>query len=114
MDQETITVAIVFGSILAMISIPMLYSLAKKWLDRNDNSYDEQAFDRLAKAFMEHREDTKRRIQNLEAIIADDSSASTSSADQVEKTEETIEIEDQPEHGPPEKDSGNLRNMLNE
>ena len=78
MGEDAIIVAIVFGSILGMITIPMLFNLAKKWIDRNNNSYDEQAFERLAKAFIQYKKESERRFQKLEAIVTDDESASSS------------------------------------
>lgn len=40
---------------------------------RKDTGIDEETFERLAKAFIEHKKDMQKRVKNLEAIIADGS-----------------------------------------
>ena len=110
MGEDVIIVAIVFGSILGMIAIPMLISLAKKWVDRKNTSYDQETFERLAKAFMQFKKNAENRIENLEAIIADENHSSTKS---IEEPKGSIEIEDK-EKNKSESDSGNLSNMLRE
>lgn len=127
MGEDVIILAIVFGSILGMIAIPMLFSLAKKWIDRSNNNYDEEAFDRLAKAFIKHKKDSERRFQNLEAIVAGeepepapDAESNRSLGEKERDSHQSIEID----AGEPEKEKnqsrksqsggGNLRNMLKE
>lgn len=39
---------------------------------KKDTGIDEETFERLAKAFIDHKKDMQKRVQNLEAIIADD------------------------------------------
>ncbi|WP_445664181.1 hypothetical protein [Fodinibius sp. AD559] len=121
MNEDIIIVAIVFGSILGMIAIPMLINLAKKWIDRNNSSIPEEQFNRLARAFMEHKKDTQRRIQNLEAIIADDDSVEGSpnkeTSNQIEAPKESIEFDDAENVSEESESNGNknnLRNMLRE
>ncbi len=55
MNEDVLIVAIVFGTILSAIVIPMLLSVAKKWIESKNSSFDEEAFDRLAKAFIKHK-----------------------------------------------------------
>lgn len=119
MSEDAIIVAIVFGSILGMIAIPMLINLAKKWIDRNNSSIPEESFNRLAKAFMEYKRSTERRLQNLEAIASEDSGSSAGTENrtkQVEAPKESIEIEDQEteEQESSSTNDTNLRNMLRE
>lgn len=123
MGEDAIIVAIVFGSILAMITIPMLISVAKKWIESKNSSFDEEAFDRLAKAFIKHKKDSERRLQNLEAIVTDEepksleSKSSQQPLQQTQKTSKSIEIEETEsgkEKQEKESNSGNLRNMLKE
>lgn len=122
MNEDIIIVAIVFGSILGMIAIPMLINLAKKWIDQKNSSIPEEKFNRLARAFMEHKKDTQRRIQNLETIISEDDSTESlqqeESAKQIEAPKESIEFDDS-ENVSEETESNddnknNLRNMLRE
>lgn len=123
MGQDALIVAIVFGSILGMITIPMLFNLAKKWIDRNNSSYDDEKFDKLAKAFISHKKEMDRRVKNLEAIIAGDKSnavsapaESTRQTTEKKKDHESIEIDSHKESDKDrdQSDSGNLRNMLKE
>lgn len=124
MGEDAIIVAIVFGSILGMIVIPMFFNLAKKWIERNNNSYDEQAFDRLAKAFIQYKKESERRFQHLEAIIAEDDTKASSRAERSsaknlkkEQLHNTIEIEEhesEPKDKKKDSGNGNLRNMLKE
>lgn len=121
MGEDAMIVAIVFGSILGMITIPMLINLAKKWVDRKNSSFDEEKFNRLAKAFISHKKDMERRVQNLEAIISDDEPKASSRASinpelEKKKQHQQIEIESNEESNknPDQSGSGNLRNMLKE
>jgi hypothetical protein len=121
MDQEVIIVAIVFGSIIGMIAIPMLFSLAKKWIDRKNSPYSDETFDRMAQAFIKHKKETERRLQNLEAIVTDDDPAPKTRASSNKKSKQkpsakTIEIDSDTSDTDQKQEpsgSGNLRNMLN-
>lgn len=106
-------IAIIAGTGLAAYIFGNIFKLIKTWLNRG-SGYDEETFERLARAFMQHKKDTERRIQNLEAIVADESD-SKSTKKQIEQARKTIEIED--EEGEKESNSksgNNLRNMLRE
>lgn len=114
--EDALIVAIVF-SFLAFMSSG-IYKLIKAKIDQGSGIPDE-AFDRLAKAFIQYKKDTERRLQNLEAIVTDEdgsSSASSNKQKQLDKPHKTIEIEDDSgkEKEQSRKDSGNLRNMLRE
>jgi ferritin-like metal-binding protein YciE len=101
--------------------IPMLFSLAKKWIDRKNSPYSDETFDRMAQAFIKHKKETERRLQNLEAIVTDDGPATKRSKSPNKKKEKkpsakTIEIDSDSSEKDQKKDnseSGNLRNMLN-
>lgn len=123
MNEDVLIVAIVFGTILSAIVIPMLLSVAKKWIESKNSSFDEEAFDRLAKAFIKHKKESERRLQNLEAIVTDEEPKSLESnstkkpLQQNKKSSKSIEIENaesDKEKQQKESDSGNLRNMLKE
>ncbi len=96
-----------FGFIIYQVS-----GLIKSWINRKKGGYDEETFNRLAKAFMQHKKDTERRLQNLETIISDEDT--NSSAKQISEPTDTIEIEsDEPEsERESQSDDSNLRNML--
>ncbi|MDZ7716618.1 MAG: hypothetical protein U5J95_10435 [Balneolaceae bacterium] len=87
-----------------------IYKLIKMKIQKSNAGYDDDTFERLAKAFMKYKKESEKRIQNLEAIVSDDSSSGTK---QIEEPKETIEIEDSQQEGAKE-DDGNLRNMLRE
>lgn len=87
-----------------------IYKLIKMKMQKDSSGYDDETFERLAKAFMKYKKDSEKRIQNLEAIIADDRN---SAPNQIEEPKGTIEIEDTQQQESKTDDS-NLRNMLRE
>lgn len=116
MTFEEMVVALV-GAIGAFALVGYLgakmIDLIKSWINRNKAAFDEEAFDRLAQAFIQYRKNTERRIQNLEAIIAGEEEV-PSAKKQVEEPKQAIEIEGDEEKKASETRSGNLRNMLRE
>lgn len=59
--------------IVAIVAIGCLTSLIKTWMDKKESEgLDEESFNRLAQAFMQHKKEMQERVQNLEAIIADE------------------------------------------
>lgn len=121
MGEDELIVLIVFGSIFGIVVVSQLISLAKKWIERNNSSFDEKAFDRLAKAFIKHKKESERRFQNLEAIVTEEEPAASqkSSDKKLKETQlhNTIEIDEdsaESEKNRGKSDSGNLRNMLKE
>lgn len=94
--------------------------LIKSWINRNNSEIHIENFNRLAQAFMKHKKESERRIQNLEAIIVDDEkefvSPSKEGPKKVDAPKQSIEIEDtasEKEDIQVDK-SSNLRNMLRE
>ena len=106
-------VAIVGGVGLAGFIFYNIFKLIRTWMS-GSNSYDDETFERLARAFMQHKKETERRLQNLEAIVTDDEHSSSSSTKQIEEPRRTIEIEEDEESGEAKSSDGNLRNMLRE
>lgn len=100
-----------FGFIVAKVT-----GVIRAWIERDKGVYNEEAFQRLAKAFMEHKKNTERRLQNVEAIIADEDSGSEAGTDskQLSEPHKTIEIEDEHDENRENERSGggNLQNML--
>lgn len=75
--------------IVAIVAIACATSLIKTWINRDRQAgevVDEENFDRLAKAFMQHKKEMKERVQNLEAIIAEE--------DEIESNYSQIEASD--------------------
>jgi hypothetical protein len=125
MSFEEMVVALV-GSIGAFALVGFLaaktFGLIKTWINRNKSGVPEEEFNRLARAFMEHKKDTQRRIQNLEAIITDEDSTESlqeeDSSKQIEAPKESIEFDDSENVSEKSESNGNnennLRNMLRE
>ncbi len=118
MSFEEMVVALVGavgGIALVGFIVAKITGLIKSWINRNNNAYNEEDFNRLAKAFMQHKKDTERRLQNLEAIASEEevTGSSSGTGKSIEEPErKNIEIDEEPT----ESDSGNnnLRNMLRE
>ena len=70
-ELAIVVLSIIFGSIVLIVGISKLSGLLKAWIERDKGGYDEEAFNRLGKAFVEHKKDMERRVRNLEAILAD-------------------------------------------
>lgn len=110
-------IAMAIGGAVIITAIVKGVELIKTWINRNNASYDEEKFERLAKAFIQHKKDSDRRFQNIGAIGSNDESvpASTPSSNRTpkhNKQHQSIEIEsDHPEDD--NEESGNLHNMLN-
>lgn len=122
MSFEEMIVALVGaigGIALVGFIVAKITGLIRSWINRNKNTIPEEEFDRLARAFIEHKKDTQRRLQNLESIIAEgeqekNSTEDRSNSKRIESAKESIEIKDR-ETGNEEASSNNdsnLRNML--
>jgi hypothetical protein len=106
-------ITIVMGSVVLIVGISKFADLIKAWLNRNQHSYDEETFNRLAKAFTQYRKDTERRLQNLEAIVTDEKRPAASK--KLEPPHNSIEIDsDITEERKTGSGDRNLRNMLRE
>jgi predicted nucleotidyltransferase len=109
--------AIVFGSLLSGYLIWKIIDLIKYWITPNNSSYDEEKIDRIAKAFVKHKKDTERRLQNIEAIITDDHSivSEDSVSRQLRDSQSHTNIEIEPKDSETKQknvSAGNLNNML--
>lgn len=67
MDSEMIM-------IIAVVAIGCTTGLIKSWMNSRykENNIEEESFNQLAKAFIQHKKEMLKRIQNLEAIIAEE------------------------------------------
>lgn len=66
--DEVFAILIVFS--FAAFVCSGIYKLIKTKMER-DNGIEAETFNRLAEAFVEHRKEMKKRVENIEAIIAD-------------------------------------------
>lgn len=104
-------ISVVMGSVVLIVGIAKVTGLIKSWINRN-NGIEEETFERLARAFIQHKKDTEERLQKLEAIISDEK-PSGKSGRQLKEPHTTIEIEDTVENESKSSNpDGNLRNML--
>lgn len=72
--------------VVTIVAIVCATGLIKAWINRKNSSQagvDEENFNRLAKAFMQHKKEMQERVQNLEAIVAEE--------DEEEKSYQQIE-----------------------
>lgn len=109
-------VAMAIGGSVVITAIVKGVDLIKSWITRNNSSYDEEKFDRLAKAFIQYKKESQRRFQNIETIITDEDADALSSPKQIvnqTKSHESIELQQDDEYEEQEADNGNLKNMLN-
>lgn len=121
-DGEIAALAIIFGSVVGIVFVIMVGSIINSWIKRGSKSNLSENQEFLS-ALREFKEKTDRRLSNLEAIVADDDLENVSSENRrktkelPEKKEQKsaieIEIENE-EKKESEKESGKLRNMLNQ
>lgn len=117
--EDVAIVAIVFGSVLSIVFMGIVGSIIKAAIKRKSQGNLTENKEFLA-ALREFKEKTDRRLANLEAIIAgDEPAAKAPAAKQEEKKKEQksaieIELDSHKEGDGSSKNSGNLRNMLNQ
>lgn len=109
-------IAIVMGCTVLIVGVTKITGLIKAWINRGGSEVDEESFNRLAKAFMQHKKDTERRLQNLETIASEQQDDSTGSSKQIEAPKQEIEIDERESEQEKSSSEGqnNLRNMLRE
>lgn len=118
MNEDVFIVGIVFGSIVSIVFLGIIGSIIKAWVKKGSskNISENQEF---LSALREFKEKTDQRLSNLEAIVTDEqpqakaSSPSKELSEKEQKSAIEIEIEndDKRENS---KESGKLRNMLNQ
>lgn len=114
--EEIIVPAIVFGSAVAIVFMGILGSIIKTAIKRKStgNLSENKEF---LEALRDFKEKTDQRLKNLESIAADDFQPVAKTKKDSSKVEQksTIDIEletnSTKDH---KKESGNLRNMLNQ
>jgi 20S proteasome alpha/beta subunit len=64
----------VFLMVIAVVAIGCGTGLIKTWMEKhyNESSIDEESFEQLAKAFIQHKKEMQERVRNLEAIVTDE------------------------------------------
>lgn len=118
MNEDVFIVAIVFGSIVSIVFLGIIGSIIKAWVKKGSAKSLSENQEFLS-ALREFKEKTDRRLSNLEAIVTDEEPASKVKSEKEklpekeEKSAIEIEIEND-EKKESSKESGKLRNMLNQ
>lgn len=113
MNEDTLIVIIVFGSIFGIVLISLLFSLIKTWIKSNRNTFDEESFNRMANAFIKHKKETEQRLRRLEKQLP---AKETDNADQSipPKDQKNIKIETNKKDKNKDESSNTLKNILKE
>lgn len=120
MNEDVFIVAIVFGSIVSIVFLSIIGSIIKAWVKKGSpkNLSENQEF---LSALREFKEKTDKRLTNLEAIVTDEEPKSKTSSPKSKKElpesekKSAIEIEIENDNKKESsKESGKLRNMLNQ
>lgn len=121
--EDAIIVAIVFGSVVAIVFLGVVGSIINSWVKKGSGKNIAENKEFLA-ALREFKEKTDRRLSNLEAIIADDEPAKTGSGSksvkkgsELKEQKSAIQIEIDNEADSSNEDSvksSKLKNMLNQ
>lgn len=118
MGPEEITFfAIIFGSAIVITFLGIVGSIIKTAINRKSGNLSENK--EFLMALREFKEKTDRRLSNLEAIVTDEKPSSERKSVKSAKKKEPknsieIEIEDREESGSESRQSGKLKNMLNQ
>lgn len=113
--EDVAIVAIVFGSILAVVFMGILGSIIKTAIKRKSGDITQNK--EFLAALREFKEKTDRRLSNLESIVTDEDKSKISEkkgSSKQESSTRSIEIELQDEDDEKKESSGKLRNMLNQ
>lgn len=120
MSEDVFILAIIFGSITAIVFLAMITSIIRSWIKKGSGNSLVENKEFLA-ALREFKEKTDRRLANLEAIVTDEKPEAISSGKKKSKSTAgdrsfiEIELDSETEK---EKESttksGKLKNMLNQ
>jgi|SRR6056297_144210 len=119
MGEEVVILSIIFGSVISIVFIATLGSIIKAAIKRKSSGSVADNKEFLA-ALRDFKENTDRRLQNLEAIVSGDDPLPSKNNKKVEKKTERksaveIEIDDERKKEDENRtDGGKLKNMLNQ
>ncbi|MDR8393473.1 hypothetical protein NC796_20125 [Aliifodinibius sp. S!AR15-10] len=88
MEELVAIILLGFGTILGCLILWKIYHVIKSSIDKDSASIKEENFDRLARAFIQHKKDMNERVENLEAIIADNDGVEKDQYPQIEEHRE--------------------------
>lgn len=115
-NEDFLIVAIVFGSIVSIVFLGIVGSIINNIIKRKSKGNLSENKEFLA-ALREFKENTDQRLSNLEAIVIDDEAPAKKTKGKENKLEQKsaieIEIDSQTDESQ-QKESGKLKNMLNQ
>lgn len=78
--------------IIAVVAIGCATGLISSWMKKHyrETEIDEENFNQLAKAFIQHKKDMLRRVQNLEEIIVQENDKDDISQIEAPKEDRTL------------------------
>lgn len=93
MDELIGVILIAFATMLGLVGLWKIFDMVRGTIKGRRNQEYEASFDRLAHAFIQHKKDMERRMENMEAVVAQENETSRQSLN--EPNRRSIEIDDQ-------------------
>lgn len=75
MGDLIVLILVGFGTVLGALGLWKVFHMVKNSVNRERTSISEHDFDRLARAFIQHKKDMQQRVHHLESMV-DESSPS--------------------------------------
>lgn len=69
MDHLIALILIGFGTVLGCLGLWKIFHMVKSSVSRENTTITENDFDRLARAFIQHKKEMRQRVRHLESII---------------------------------------------
>ncbi len=99
MDELIAVILIAFGTIIGLIILWKFFDIVRNSIKGKKGSDLEETFERMAHAFINHKKETERRLQNIEAVISQENEVATDNDKKTDKkldetNYESIEIDE--------------------
>lgn len=72
METLILLILISFGTVLGCLILWKIFDMVRSSIKGNKTPIREEDFDRLARAFVQHKKEMQKRVQHLEAAIAEE------------------------------------------
>lgn len=72
MIQLIALILIGFGTVLGCLVLWKVFDIVRSSIKENKTSITEKDFDRLAKAFIQHKKKMQKRVKHLESVIVEE------------------------------------------
>jgi hypothetical protein len=90
MEDLIILILIGFGTALGCLILWKVFDIVRSSIKGNKITITEEDFDRLARAFIQHKKEMQKRVQNLEAVLAEEKGENNYSQIEVLKGEGSL------------------------